>query len=322
MSYFYCATHDIHYNHDCPKCLAAERHWELLNQGQESDYRRANPGDFECPHCKYISLKRGAARCPHCRGHIRSDDWIKLEAADKAAKRAAAEREKEAADVAEQKQRASARAAETEATDRLWSGILIAITSALILGGVVTLVVRWVGKSAQGWRKEQAVTLADRRASSPPTHAVRRSVVASETPRTVTADTANTSSIGLSAAATGDSPRLPVDSSGTILPEPAGEIDLDTAKKLVGTWRGTWTNENTTRTFSSDGIVVFRRDNGSTSRGRWSVSNGDLYVVTFELNGNPVTEQVSTIQIASITSMDMATKDRNGKLWVSNRSNR
>lgn len=96
---YHCSTHDIdHASYDCPRCEAERRHEELLEQARESheeelqfaresheaelrsaqerheeaiaaaeasDYRRANPGDYECPHCKYISLKRGGRRAVH-----------------------------------------------------------------------------------------------------------------------------------------------------------------------------------------------------------------------------------------------------------------
>ncbi|MEK7686287.1 MAG: hypothetical protein AAB466_12785 [Verrucomicrobiota bacterium] len=117
----YCGRHSLDYkSRDCPRCAAEERHQELLNltaEGieetvratRESDYKRANPGDCECPHCKYFSLKSDASRCPLCRGDIGSDYWNKV----RAAQRAAAERRRaqEEAHAAEEKRTAPARAA-------------------------------------------------------------------------------------------------------------------------------------------------------------------------------------------------------------------
>lgn len=108
----YCGRHSIHYmGRSCPRCDAEERHKELLSATEESvadtvdamreaDYRRANPGDYACPHCKYISLKRGASRCPLCQGEVESDYWSAIQAAEKAAARAAVEQKAAAAAAA------------------------------------------------------------------------------------------------------------------------------------------------------------------------------------------------------------------------------
>lgn len=50
---------------------------------QSSEWGRANPGDHQCPHCKYISLKNEASRYPLCHSEIRSDYWIPVRAAQK-----------------------------------------------------------------------------------------------------------------------------------------------------------------------------------------------------------------------------------------------
>lgn len=90
----YCSTHGIEYSgYNCPRCEAQERHneaqerhRELLHATEESleetvdallnsDYRRANPGDYPCPHCRYISLKNYASRCPLCHGEIGGNYW-------------------------------------------------------------------------------------------------------------------------------------------------------------------------------------------------------------------------------------------------------
>jgi len=99
----YCSTHGIEYSgYNCPRCEAQERHdeaqerqRELLDATEEgiketvdalldSEYRRANPGDYKCPHCKYISLKNNASRCPLCHGEIGSDYWNTVRAWEKA----------------------------------------------------------------------------------------------------------------------------------------------------------------------------------------------------------------------------------------------
>jgi hypothetical protein len=83
----YCGRHSIHYpGRSCPRCDAEERHSELLNAAEESraetvdamrtsDYRRANPGDYKCPECHFVSLKKGASRCPLCRSRVGPDYW-------------------------------------------------------------------------------------------------------------------------------------------------------------------------------------------------------------------------------------------------------
>jgi len=83
----YCGNHDIHYSGSkCPRCDSEERHRDLLSVTADglavtvdamrtSDYRRANPGEYECPHCRYVALKSDASRCPLCHGEIDHDYW-------------------------------------------------------------------------------------------------------------------------------------------------------------------------------------------------------------------------------------------------------
>lgn len=132
----YCGWHDINYSgSECSRCVADERHQDILAQAQEraedtayaireADYRRANPGDYECPLCLYVSLKRGASRCPRCHGDVPSDHWARVFAAEGA--RAERKRAKEAAEAAEWARNAPAReaaaraaAAAKEAEDRI-----------------------------------------------------------------------------------------------------------------------------------------------------------------------------------------------------------
>lgn len=79
----YCNTHYREYDTiDCPQCEVERRHNELLDQLRESDHERANPGEYECPHCRYVSLKRNASRCPLCHGIIDDRHWVALSAAE------------------------------------------------------------------------------------------------------------------------------------------------------------------------------------------------------------------------------------------------
>lgn len=117
----YCGRHSLdHKSATCPRCRAEERHQELIDvelasleatieTAQQSDYKRANPGDHLCPHCKYISLKYDASRCPLCHGQIETEYWNRV----RTEQRAAAERHrlKEEADAAEERRMAPIRAA-------------------------------------------------------------------------------------------------------------------------------------------------------------------------------------------------------------------
>lgn len=89
----YCRTHGKYYDpgdDGCPRCQDAEE--ATSDQARESaealadsDYRRANPGDHQCPNCLYITLKRGASRCPQCRGEISRDYWELVRTSEQAA---------------------------------------------------------------------------------------------------------------------------------------------------------------------------------------------------------------------------------------------
>jgi len=105
-----------------------EEQRDLLNSTEEqrekavdalhnSDYRRANPGDYKCPHCKYITLKYEASRCPLCHGEIESYYWYTIRAAEKekeAAAKAAAEEWKRTAPEREAAERAAKQKCEAE----------------------------------------------------------------------------------------------------------------------------------------------------------------------------------------------------------------
>ncbi|MBK1646938.1 hypothetical protein CKO25_20415 [Thiocapsa imhoffii] len=53
--------------------LAERNEEEAAERDLWSDYRRDNPGDYECPHCKYKTLKFGATRCPKCQGILNQE---------------------------------------------------------------------------------------------------------------------------------------------------------------------------------------------------------------------------------------------------------
>lgn len=50
-----------------------------------SAYRSANPGDYRCPDCKYITLRREAKRCPKCHAQIDDLYWPPILRAEAAA---------------------------------------------------------------------------------------------------------------------------------------------------------------------------------------------------------------------------------------------
>lgn len=148
----YCGRHSIHYSGgSCPRCDAEDRHKELLDATEESaaetaeairesDYRRANPGDYECPHCRYTSLRNGASRCPLCRGEIGNQYWSEVRATERVT--AARLRAKAEADAAEESRAAPIRAAlelqrkiegEDEAIAAGWKVVGLSV---LGLGGV------------------------------------------------------------------------------------------------------------------------------------------------------------------------------------------
>lgn len=118
----YCRTHGRYYDpgdDGCRRCQVAEESaQELLRSSEEaaaessaaaaaamreSDFRRANPGEYECPHCLYRTLRSGATRCPMCHGQVDAEYWREV-------------RTREQAEVARQKALAEAAAEEARRT--------------------------------------------------------------------------------------------------------------------------------------------------------------------------------------------------------------
>ncbi|MEO7044969.1 MAG: hypothetical protein ABI091_06645 [Ferruginibacter sp.] len=52
---------------------------EIQRRQEEAQYRADNPGDYECPHCFYGTLRRNATRCPKCQGVINSNYWANIQ---------------------------------------------------------------------------------------------------------------------------------------------------------------------------------------------------------------------------------------------------
>ena len=120
MSQYYCPIHGQYpqYKDGCPECQEAEeraekrareaeeRAEERAREAEERAeerardviYKRANPGDYECPACKYITLRRDASRCRECHASIEERYWVDVRSAEQRAARARAEAEATAAE--------------------------------------------------------------------------------------------------------------------------------------------------------------------------------------------------------------------------------
>ena len=82
-----CRIHGEYTGSYCDECRdaearAEEHRAEMLEKldeataaNQDLVYKFRNPGDFQCPACKLITLKRGASRCPICHIDIEPDFW-------------------------------------------------------------------------------------------------------------------------------------------------------------------------------------------------------------------------------------------------------
>lgn len=90
----YCHIHGRSGDHEdgCPLCRDAQ-------ERAESDLAEViallkairNPGDYECPHCGRIALKKQFSRCGHCQGVVEQSYWQIIEAREQAAAKDAQE---------------------------------------------------------------------------------------------------------------------------------------------------------------------------------------------------------------------------------------
>jgi len=92
----YCHVHGRYgdYEDGCPQCRTAEEradqdHTEIRQQLAQLSYDARNPGDYTCPHCRYVALRQGATRCPLCHGTIDAQFWRDVAARKQAAAKAA-----------------------------------------------------------------------------------------------------------------------------------------------------------------------------------------------------------------------------------------
>jgi len=106
----HCRIHgrEFEYWEGCPECRdaevraeqdraelleALEREREERRAAEEdAKNRTANPGDYECPECRYVTLRRMAKRCPKCHAIIPPAHWPPIVEAER---RRAEERERE-----------------------------------------------------------------------------------------------------------------------------------------------------------------------------------------------------------------------------------
>jgi hypothetical protein len=105
MSYCRIHGHFGDFHEGCPTCRDTEE--DIKTSLSEIAHASANPGDYECPHCRYISLKWGASRCPLCHGDLRGDHWKNILAAEEAS--ANWEKARKEAQAAERKRTEPAR---------------------------------------------------------------------------------------------------------------------------------------------------------------------------------------------------------------------
>lgn len=88
----YCKIHG-HFDDDyCRDCRATEERAEqdreeMLGLMEATAASQAqmlesinNPGDYDCPHCRFKTLRRDATRCPKCHGEISDRYWRDVEA--------------------------------------------------------------------------------------------------------------------------------------------------------------------------------------------------------------------------------------------------
>jgi hypothetical protein len=97
----YCEMHLTHYplGTKCPECRleqareaqeeqvemarearrnAIDQHDALINSIRESEYKRLNPGNYQCPACKLMTLLDDASRCPMCRTDVPPSYWLSV----------------------------------------------------------------------------------------------------------------------------------------------------------------------------------------------------------------------------------------------------
>lgn len=96
----YCNTHGRYVGDGCPACRDAE--YEIINELARSRediataaahiaHAENNPGDYDCPSCKFRTLKKGASRCPKCHADPGRQYWVDVAERERLREIAAAE---------------------------------------------------------------------------------------------------------------------------------------------------------------------------------------------------------------------------------------
>ena len=67
---------------------------EAADAAEEAAYRTNNPGDYQCPGCRMVSLKRLARRCPLCQWDIPNDSWERISEEERIEKERRQEKER------------------------------------------------------------------------------------------------------------------------------------------------------------------------------------------------------------------------------------
>ena len=71
---------------------------ELAESAEEAAYKQASPGDYECPSCLYITLRKGAVACPKCQRDVPPQYWLDVRTKEEAKAREEARRQAAAAE--------------------------------------------------------------------------------------------------------------------------------------------------------------------------------------------------------------------------------
>jgi hypothetical protein len=141
----YCRVHGHYseYEDGCPDC----RDWQDRVEADQDEvkeilsdiaWRTSNPGDYECPHCRYVSLKRDASRCPMCHANPGAEFWQLLREREHDAWQRKKAADAEAAKIAEASRLAEAedarrRAKKDAAVNRVFLSVIGVLCTLMVL---------------------------------------------------------------------------------------------------------------------------------------------------------------------------------------------
>jgi TPR repeat protein len=118
----YCSMHLVDYDLGtmCPECRREQNHQDqqqlielqreslreaerqrdaLLSAVRDGEYKRFNPGNYQCDACKLMTLLAGASRCPVCRADVGPQYWPSVRIREEKARAAVAAAAKAAEDA-------------------------------------------------------------------------------------------------------------------------------------------------------------------------------------------------------------------------------